>query len=88
MEHQLPQATALVFMRPGVSTCQSNCQARPWEAHKYASKEEQDANLPFLLDWARGYASRSDDLSVQAHRLLFDSYAGPKREVTANELDA
>ena len=88
VEHLLPQATELVFMNPGVETCLSNCQARPWEAHKYASKEEQDAHLPFLLDWVRGYDTRSDDMSLQAHRRLFDSYAGPKREITANELDA
>lgn len=87
MEHLLPQSTEMVFMNPGVSTCQSNCQARPWEAHKYASKAEQDARLPFLLDWVRGYESRADDMALQAHRRLFDSYAGPKREITANELD-
>lgn len=87
MERMLPHATEVVFMNPGISTCLRNCQSRPWEPHKYASPEEQDAHLAFLLDWVRGYDSRSDDMSLQAHRRLFDSYAGPKREITANEPD-
>lgn len=88
IEQMAPHATEMVFMNPGERTCLSNCLARPWEAHKYASKEEQDAKLAFLLDWVRGYYSRSDDMSLQAHRRLFDSYAGKKREITANEQDA
>ena len=88
IEHMFPHATEIVFMNPGEMTCLSNCQARPWEAHKYPSKEAQDANLTFLLDWVRGYYTRSDDMSLLAHRRLFDSYAGNKREITANERDA
>lgn len=88
MEQMVPHATEMVFMNPGETTCLSNCLARPWEAHKYSSKEEQDAKLALLLDWVRGYYSRSDDMSLQAHRRLFDSYAGKKRVITANEPDA
>jgi hypothetical protein len=60
-----------------------NCRARPWEPHKYASKAEQDANLPMLLDWVRAYDSRDDEFSLRAHRRLFKSFNGPKREVGA-----
>jgi adenylate kinase family enzyme len=88
MEHLRPHATEIVFMNPGEAVCVSNCIARPWEAHKYASKEEQDAKLSFLLDWVRGYYSRSDDMSLLAHRQLFDSFHGQLREITANEPDA
>jgi len=88
MELLIPQATEIVFMNPGERICLSNCLARPWEAHKYSSKAEQDAKLAFLLDWVRGYYTRSDDMSLQAHKRLFDSYAGKKREITANEPDA
>jgi hypothetical protein len=77
----------MVFMNPGEAVCLSNCLARPWEAHKYTSKQEQDATLPLLLDWVRGYYSRSDDMSLHAHRRLFDSFAGRKREITANGPD-
>lgn len=88
MEHLRQHITEMVFMNPGEAVCIRNCIARPWEAHKYASKEEQDANLPFLLDWVRGYYSRADDMSILVHRRLFDSFHGPKREITANEPDA
>ena len=88
MEHLLPHATEMVFMNPGEAACLSNCLARPWEAHKYASKEEQDAKLALLLDWVCRYYARSDHMSLQAHRRLFDSYNGNKREITANEPDA
>ena len=88
MEHLRPHATEIVFMNPGEAVCIRNCMARPWEAHKYVSKQEQDARISFLLDWVRGYYTRSDDMSLQSHRRIFDSFDGQKREVTANEPDA
>jgi adenylate kinase family enzyme len=72
----------LLFMDPGVDACLSNCQQRPWESHKYASKEEQDARLEFLLSWVRDYYARDGDLSHAEHQVLFDSYRGPKRRIT------
>ena len=48
---------------------------------EYPTKMEQDARLPFLLGWVRGYYSRTDDLSLQGHRKLFDSFSGPKCEL-------
>ena len=81
MEHLRPHCTEMVFMNPGEAVCLRNCAARPWERHKYASKQEQDAKLPLLLDWVRGYYSRSDDMSLRAHRRLFDSFQGLKREI-------
>jgi adenylate kinase family enzyme len=74
-------ATLLVFCNPGTDACVANCRARPWEPHKYASREAQDANLPMLLDWVRAYATRTDEFSLAAHRALFDGFAGPKREL-------
>ena len=47
----LPRTTRLVFLNPGVDACIANCRARPWEPHKYASKEAQDANLAMLIGW-------------------------------------
>ena len=83
--HLSSRCTEMVFMNPGEAICLQNCLNRPWEPHKYASKQEQDARLPFLLDWVRDYYSRSDDMSLQAHRQLFDAFPGAKREITANE---
>jgi adenylate kinase family enzyme len=78
----LEYSPMLLFMDPGVDACLSNCRERPWEPHKYASKDEQDAGLEFLLSWVREYYTRSGDLSHADHQALFDAYRGPKRRLT------
>jgi adenylate kinase family enzyme len=77
------RATLLVFLDPGVEACIANCRARPWEPHKYASKEEQDRNLDFLIQWVRGYDTRADELSRRAHEELFASFDGEKHRLTS-----
>jgi adenylate kinase family enzyme len=79
----LARATRLLFLNPGVDACVRNCRARPWEPHKYASKEAQDANLEMLIGWVRDYATRDDMFSLRSHRALYDGWAGDKLEVTA-----
>lgn len=78
----LEHGPCLVFLNPGVDACVRHCVARPWEPHKYATKEEQEANLPMLLEWVRGYETRGDECSLAAHRALFEAYGGPKIEST------
>ncbi len=77
----LTEAPMLLFLNPGVDVCLANCRSRPWEPHKYASKEEQDTKLDFLLSWVRAYYTRTDDHSLAAHLALFDAYEGPKRKL-------
>ena len=77
------QATELVFLNPGIEACVRHCLARPWEPHKYATREAQDRNLDLLVAWVRAYAERDDACSLTAHRRLFDGFPGPKREVVA-----
>ena len=88
----LPYASVLLFLEPGVDACLANCRNRPWEPHKYASKEVQDQHLDFLLSWVREYYSREGDASLTAHQALFDEYRGPKHKLTArvepDQLDA
>ncbi len=72
----------LIFVNPGEEVCLNNCRSRPWEPHKYASKQEQDSKLEFLLQWVSDYYSRDGDMSLRAHRAVFDAYDGPKREIT------
>ena len=76
--HAIAYSPLLLFIDPGMDACLAHCRNRPWEPHKYASKAEQDAKLEFLLTWVRGYYSRDDDLSLSAHRTLFESYHGLK----------
>jgi adenylate kinase family enzyme len=80
VEAALPYCTELRFLNPGVERCIANCRARPWEPEKYASPEEQDQRLAFLLDWVRQYDTRTDEYSLARHRAIFDGFAGPKRE--------
>jgi adenylate kinase family enzyme len=81
LELALPAATELFFLNPGVEACVANCRARPWEPSKYPSKQAQDENLEFLLDWVRQYESRADEYSLARHRALFDAFAGPKHKI-------
>ena len=70
----------LVFLNPGREACLANNLRRPWEPHKYASKEAQDAMLVNLQDWVAGYYHRADAWSYAEHRRIFDMHAGPKVE--------
>lgn len=77
--------TEMIFLNPGVEACVANCEARPWEPHKYPSREAQDANLRMLLDWVRAYETREDEFSLREHRRLFDAHGGKKVEYGSNE---
>lgn len=79
----LPHAREIRFLNPGTAACVANCRARPWEPEKYPSKAQQDEKLAFLLEWVQQYETRNDEYSLAAHRRLFDSFAGAKREYGA-----
>jgi adenylate kinase family enzyme len=84
-EEPLRRCTRLVFLNPGVEACVANARLRPWEPHKYPTKEEQDAGLEFLVGWIGEYYTRSDEFSYAAHRALFDAFRGNKLELTTCE---
>lgn len=69
----------LVLLDPGLDACLRHCRQRPFEPHKYASREEQDRHLEPLLRWVAEYYERDGPLSHRGHRELFEQYAGPKR---------
>lgn len=77
-----PFCTELLLLNPGRAKCLANNQSRPWEPHKYASIEAQQAMLPTLQAWVASYYEREDDWSYWAHRRLFDQFAGNKREIS------
>lgn len=79
-----PFANEAIFMNLSTQLCLENARNRPWEPHKYPSKEAQDDNLPMLLDWIVGYMERDDSLSYGAHSSLFQSFKGKKTEITCN----
>ena len=82
IEASFPWQPELVFLDPGRETCLANCRNRPHEPHKYATKEDQDARLAFLLQWVADYYERDGLMSHREHEALFDRYPGPKRRIT------
>jgi adenylate kinase family enzyme len=81
----LARCTRLVFLDPGIEACVANAHARPWEPHKYPSKQAQDANLAMLIAWIRDYETRRDVFSRAAHQALFDGFAGEKVRLLSRE---
>ena len=72
------KANEVVFLNPGTDACIKNCENRPWEPHKYISKEEQDKNLDMLIDWVKDYETREDEFSLKSHMSLYELYKGEK----------
>lgn len=81
IQHCLHSKPHLLFLNPGTEQAIENCLSRPWEPHKYASKDEQDLRLAPLLAWVREYGTRAGAMSYQAHRRCFSAYDGPKTEL-------
>lgn len=85
LELLLEHASEVIFMDLPIDTCVENARRRPWEPHKYASKEEQDSNLNMLIEWIKGYETRDDSFSRSAHQRIFEQFSGSKRKVVSND---
>ena len=79
------RSTEIVFMDLPVEQCIQNAKHRPWEPHKYASKQAQDANLAMLLDWIAQYEQRDDVFSLAAHTGFYDSFSRAKTRIDSNQ---
>lgn len=79
------RSTEIVFMDLPVEQCIQNAKNRPWEPHKYASKQAQDANLAMLLDWIAQYEQRDDVFSLAAHTGFYDNFSRVKTRLDSNE---
>lgn len=80
----ISHATQVLFMNLPIEACVANARQRPWEPHKYPSKDAQDANLAMLIDWIRQYDARQDTFSRQAHEALYQAFTGTKSMLTEN----
>ena len=78
-------ANEVVFLNPGIDICVKHCKTRPWEPHKYDTKEEQDKNLEMLVGWVKQYYEREDVFSLKSHRALYSSFSINKTELLADE---
>jgi adenylate kinase family enzyme len=79
------KADEVIFLNVPISTCIANAKKRPWEPHKYQSKEAQDANLDMLIEWISNYTSRNDTFSKVAHEKLYDECQGKQTMYVSNE---
>lgn len=85
LEPLADSASELLFMNLPIELCQQNAKNRPWEPHKYESREAQDANLEMLLTWIAQYESRDDVFSLAAHSKFYNDFPGMKTCVLSNE---
>lgn len=79
------KATEAVFLNLPIRQCAQNAMNRPWEPHKYDSKETQDANLEMLLGWIAQYEQRKDVFSLAAHSKFYEDFSGTKTCILSNE---
>ncbi len=77
-------ADEVIFLNLPVEDCIENAKSRPWEPHKYESRQAQDSNLDMLVKWISQYSERKDDFSQKAHVDLFNSFKGKKQMYTRN----
>lgn len=71
-------ASEIIFLNLPIENCLKNAKSRPWEPHKYASKQKQDENLAMLLNWIAQYDQRDDVFSHAAHLTFYTDFAGKK----------
>ena len=82
----MSQASEIMFLNLSVDACIANARNRPWEPHKYQTKEAQDNNLEMLIDWIGEYEKRQDTFSLSAHQLLFTEFNGKKTMISSNAI--
>jgi adenylate kinase family enzyme len=83
-----PLANEIIFMDVGIEQCVENARQRPWESHKYPSKQAQDDNLGMLISWIEDYKNRDDTFSYQAHCAFYENFSGNKIKYLNNERDS
>ena len=80
----LPESSEIIYLDLPIEDCIANAKKRPWEPHKYESKEAQDNNLDMLVQWIAQYEEREDEFSRSAHQQLVASYTGKTSIVKSN----
>lgn len=84
LEYTAPYADEAIFLNLPVELCTENAKRRPWEPHKYPSKEAQDDNLSMLLVWIADYYTRDDAFSLKAHLAFYHQFSRNKQILTSN----
>lgn len=85
LELTVPQANEMIYLSLDSNKCVENAKNRPWESHKYPTKEAQDANLEMLIGWISDYHQRTDSTGKDAHDALYDNFDKLKIKRTTNQ---
>ena len=85
LEIAAPLASKAIFMNLSISQCIENAKNRPWEPHKYESKEAQDSNFEMLINWIKDYREREDEFSYRSHMKFYEEFVGTKFMYTDNK---
>ncbi|MGH1472384.1 MAG: shikimate kinase [Cellvibrionaceae bacterium] len=76
------EATEIIYLDLSIDDCIKNAKGRPWEPHKYASKQAQDDNLDMLISWICDYHTRNDVFSKKSHEAFFNNFHGKKTRLS------
>ena len=79
-----PYSSEIIFMDLPIESCILNAKSRPWEPHKYKSKQAQDENLGMLINWISQYTKRDDTFSMSAHQRFYNNYSRKKQIISSN----
>jgi len=85
LEIAAPMSDELFYLNLPIEICIANARNRPWEPHKYESKEAQDSNLEMLMDWIKQYTQRDDEFSYRSHLQFYERFPRSKIMVKNNE---
>ena len=78
-------SSEIIFLNLSIEECIENAKSRPWEPHKYESKEAQDANLDMLINWIKDYTNRDDVFSFNSHMRFYEEFNGKKVIYDSND---
>lgn len=82
----LPLASTLVWLEIPWQICRMRLELRSSEGKTHMGREQSEAGLHELVEWAERYSSRQGSCGHAAHLALFESFQG-KRHRLSSESD-
>ena len=81
----LSDANELIWLKLPWSVCKQRLQMRGSESKRHMSREQSESGLRNLIEWAKGYETRTDMQSYAGHLKLFESFGGKRYELSSEE---
>ena len=77
----LPCASTLVWLEMPWHICRMRLELRGSESKAHMGREQSEAGLRELVDWAERYSSRQGSCGHAAHLALFESFKGNRHRL-------